>query len=197
MAKFDSFWNNKLGGVGGFFILVFSRCGELVNDKLAGNLAKRNLGRIGKRVTILRGFKYRNPANIFLGNDVTIGRNVVFTSEISQGKITLDDNVVIGRNCNIDFSGDIHIGEGTLLSEGVVIQSHDHGLDPRSKPTGRKLVIGKNVWVGLNAMILSNVHEIGDNAIIAAGSIVTKPVPDNSIVGGAPAKFIKHKTAVE
>lgn len=197
MARLSGFWNNRISGVGGLVMLVASRCVEQFKDKLGGALVQKNLGSVGKGVTILRGFKYRNPGNISLGNNVTIGMNVIFSSEISAGKIRLDDHVVIGRNCRIDFSGDIHIGEGTLLSEGVIIQSHDHGLDPRSKPEGKKLVIGKNVWVGLNAMILSNVYEIGDNVVIAAGAIVTKPVPGNSIVGGAPAKLIKHKTAVE
>jgi acetyltransferase-like isoleucine patch superfamily enzyme len=194
MATFNSFWNNRISGIGGLLLLVSSRCGEWVQDKLVGTLAKRNLARAGAGVTILRGFKYRNPGNISLGENVTIGMNVIFSSEIPEGKITLEDNVVIGRNCKIDFSGEVYIGAGSLLSEGVMIQSHDHGLDPRSKPDGKKLMIGKNVWIGLNAMILSNVFEI-DDAVIAAGAVVTKPVPANAIVGGAPAKFIKYKTA--
>ena len=55
----------------------------------------------------------------------------------------------------------------------------------------KSLFIEDNVWVGQNVMILSNVSRIGKNAIIAAGSIVTKEVFSNTIVGGNPAKLIK------
>ena len=54
-------------------------------------------------------------------------------------------------------------------------------------------VIGENVWIGMNSIILSHVERIGDNAIISAGAVVTKEVPDNCIVAGIPAKIIQSK----
>ena len=53
------------------------------------------------------------------------------------------------------------------------------------------IVLGRNVWVGSNSTILAGVT-IGDNAVVAAGAVVTKDVPDNVIVGGVPAKVIRH-----
>lgn len=56
---------------------------------------------------------------------------------------------------------------------------------------GKNITVGKNVWVGSNSTILQGVH-IGDNAIIAAGSVVTKDVPENTIAGGVPARHIRN-----
>ena len=68
----------------------------------------------------------------------------------------------------------------------------NHGLAPekRKSTCPAPIVLGRNVWVGSNATILQGVT-IGDNAIIAAGAVVTKNVAANTIVGGVPAKFIK------
>lgn len=56
-----------------------------------------------------------------------------------------------------------------------------------------KLIVGNDVWIGANAIILPNVTEIGDGAIVGAGSIVTKNVPEYAIVGGNPAKLIRYR----
>lgn len=191
MYFFISFWNGRVQGIFGFLGIVISRAWQLLSDMVYSLVAKNNLDGFGKNVKISRGFKYRFPRNILLGNNVTIGQNVVFSTELNTGKLIIQDDVIIGRNCKIDFSGNVIIKKGVLLSEGVLIQSHDHGIDPRSKPKGNKLEIGENVWVGINATILSNTYLIGDNSIIAAGSVVTKRVPSNSIVAGVPAKKIK------
>ena len=74
----------------------------------------------------------------------------------------------------------------------VVFATLNHGLAPekRKSTCPAPIVRGRNVWVGSNATILQGVT-IGDNAIIAAGAVVTKNVAANTIVGGVPAKFIK------
>ena len=68
----------------------------------------------------------------------------------------------------------------------------NHGLVPEDRKTTypAPIVLGKNVWIGSNATILQGVT-IGDNAIVAAGAVVTKDVEANTIVGGVPAKFIR------
>ena len=112
---------------------------------------------------------------------------------MKDGYIKIEDNVSIGRNSKIDFSGGITLKKGVMLSENVVIQTHDHGFDPRSKPIGKPLLIEENVWIGLNTSVLYNVNLISENSIIAAGSLVTKKVEPNSIYAGIPAKFLKNK----
>lgn len=189
--KLKGFWNQRLSGVLGALCIIGSRLIEIICDNIAQWIIKGNLGRVGKKVVILRKLEYRYPGNIFIGDNSIIGRNVKLTTELKSGKLYVDDNVVIGRFCKIDFSGTLKIGSGTLLSEAVNIQTHDHGLDPHSIPVGKDLLIGKNVWVGMDAIILCNVREIGDNSIIAARAVVSKPVPANVIVAGNPAKIIK------
>ena len=99
----------------------------------------------------------------------------------------------INRNVILDFSGDLIIGKNVVISEYTFIFSHSHGYDPHSPPIKSKLVIEDNVWIGANSFIGENVNFIGENALIAAGSIVTKDVPSNAVVGGNPAKLIKFK----
>lgn len=75
----------------------------------------------------------------------------------------------------------------------MVIATLNHDLKPERRwiCIPKRIEIGKNVWIGSNSTILSGV-KIGDNAVIAAGAVVTKDVEPNTIVGGVPARFIKY-----
>lgn len=77
----------------------------------------------------------------------------------------------------------------------VVFATLNHGLSPeeRKHTYPAPIVLGKNVWVGSNSTILQGVT-VGDNAVVAAGAVVNKNVPDNVVVGGVPAKIIKKIT---
>ena len=79
-----------------------------------------------------------------------------------------------------------------MIGHKVVLATLDHDFMPekRGNMTGKPIVIGKNVWIGANVTVLGGVT-IGDNAIVAAGAVVTKDVPENTIVGGIPTKVIK------
>ena len=148
-----------------------------------------NFESCGRGSTIQYGAIIRHPRNISLGSRVHIGRRVCLGAEI-LGSLKLEDGVKINKECHIDFSGGVFIGKNSLLSEAVMIQSHTHGTDPRSQPEGIALEICENVWIGARAMILHNVRRIGRGSIVAAGAVVTKPVPDGVIVGGNPARII-------
>lgn len=75
----------------------------------------------------------------------------------------------------------------------MVFATLNHGLAPEERKSTRPapIVLGRNVWVGSNATILQGVT-IGDNAVVAAGAVVTKDVAANTVVGGVPARFIKN-----
>ncbi len=107
--------------------------------------------------------------------------------------ITVGKNVFVNACCHFQDHGGITLGDGCLIGHNVVFATLNHFLDPekRSAMLPAPIVLGKNVWVGSNATILQGVT-IGDNAVVAAGAVVTKDVPANSIVGGVPAKFIKR-----
>ena len=133
----------------------------------------------------------RYPKNIFIGNNVSIGKDVEIFTESPNGKLIIGDNSKINRGVQIDFTGNLHIGSNVTISEDSVILTHDHGLDPNSFPKGTELSIEDNVWIGQNTMILAKVSKVGENSVIAARSLVTKEVSSNTVVAGAPSKIIK------
>ena len=106
--------------------------------------------------------------------------------------ITIGKNVFINACCHFQDHGGVTLGDDCLIGHNVVFATLNHGIDPgeRSSMQPAPIVLGKNVWVGSNSTILQGVT-IGDNAIIAAGSVVRTDVPANTIVGGIPAKFIR------
>ncbi len=106
--------------------------------------------------------------------------------------ITIGKNVFINAGCKFQDQGGITIDEGALIGHGVVLATLDHDFAPekRQQLHPAPIHIGKNVWIGANAVVTKGVT-IGDNAVVAAGAVVTKDVPADTIVGGVPAKFIR------
>ena len=106
--------------------------------------------------------------------------------------ITIGKNVFINSGCRFQDQGGISIGDDTLIGHNAVFATLNHGLKPdkRQDLYPAPIHIGKNVWIGANVTVLPGVT-IGDNAVIAAGAVVTKDVPENTIAGGVPAKEIK------
>lgn len=106
--------------------------------------------------------------------------------------ITVGKNVFINACCHFQDHGGVSLGDGCQIGHNVVFATLNHGLAPEDRQTTYPAPItpGKNVWVGSNSTILQGVT-IGDNAVIAAGAVVTKDVPENTIVGGVPARIIR------
>lgn len=107
--------------------------------------------------------------------------------------IKVGQNVFINAGCKFQDQGGIRIDDNTLIGHNVVLATLNHGFAPddRASLYPAPIHIGKNVWIGSNATVLPGVT-IDDNAIVAAGAVVTKDVPQNTIVGGVPAKHIKN-----
>jgi len=149
-------------------------------------------GKVGRRL-IVRGVPYlRMPRSISIGDDCQIGRRVSFSSEVAGAELNIDDGVDLGNDISIDFSGDCSIGCGTLISHGVKIYTHDHGLVPRSKPKTKRKRIGSNVWIGTDVLVLASCQEIGDGAVIGARSVVSQNVPARTVVVGMPARVVRN-----
>ena len=107
--------------------------------------------------------------------------------------IEIGQNVFINACCHFQDHGGVSLEDGCQIGHNVVFATLNHGIPACDRGTTypAPIVLGKNVWVGSNATILSGVT-IGDNAIVAAGAVVTKDVPADAIVGGVPAKFIRN-----
>ena len=115
-----------------------------------------------------------------------------FYSECGKN-IFIGENIFINCCCHFQDQGGIYIGDGTLIGSYVVMATINHGQKPlqRSDNFPVPIHIGKNVWIGSHATIFPGVT-IGDNAIVAAGAVVSKDVPENAVIGGVPAKMIKY-----
>ncbi len=110
-----------------------------------------------------------------------------FGKNISVGK-----NVFINGGCSFQDHGGIQLEDGVLIGHQVILSTLNHGAAPSDRQNlyPAPIVVRKNAWIGARAVILPGVT-IGENAIVAAGAVVTKDVPANTTVGGVPAKKIK------
>ena len=124
--------------------------------------------------------------------------SVHFTSRVTNSdKIILGKGVkksfVVSSGCYIQGGNGIVIKEGTIFAPGVKIISANHGVDGENRGWTKSdpVVIGKNCWIGANAVILPNVV-LGDYVVVGAGAVVTHSFPEYSILAGIPAKVIRE-----
>ncbi|RWX01376.1 sugar O-acetyltransferase [Flavobacterium cerinum] len=128
---------------------------------------------IGKKVDTT--FFIIPPFYSDFGENINIGKNVFVNHActfMDRGGITIEDNVLIGPKVNL------------------VTTNHPINPSERRATISQPILIKRGAWIGVGATILPGVT-IGKNSIVAAGAVVSKDVPDNTIVGGIPAKFIK------
>lgn len=125
----------------------------------------------------------------YCGRNVNIERNAAFTPEVKIG-----DNSGIGIKSEI--YGEVTIGMDVMMGPEVVVytENHNHASGIRFIDQGHSdpepVEIGDNVWIGRRAMFMPG-SGVGNNSVVAAGSVVTKKFPSNSLIGGNPAKLIK------
>ncbi|GAB3364433.1 sugar O-acetyltransferase [Arachidicoccus ginsenosidivorans] len=112
---------------------------------------------------------------------------------INYGKHTrIGKNVFINFDCTFLDLGGITIEDNVLIAPKVSLLSEGHPTEPENRHAliPKPIHIKKNAWIGAGATILQGVT-IGENAVVASGAVVSKNVPDNTVVGGIPAKIIK------
>jgi virginiamycin A acetyltransferase len=128
-------------------------------------------------------------------NRCAVNAEVHFGTLFSQAGARLDENAYIGPNCHL---GLVHVRKNVLIAAGVHIpsggQTH-HFADPETpiKDQGgeRTLVtIGEGAWIGSGAIVMA---DVGAGSIVAAGTVVTKPIPENVIAAGVPARVIRSR----
>lgn len=110
------------------------------------------------------------------------------------GRFTqIGKNVFINHACSFLDMGGITIEDNVLLGPKVNLITENHPLEPANRRSliAKPIVVKRNAWIGAGATILPGVT-IGENAVVAAGAVVSKDVPANTVVGGVPAKHIKN-----
>jgi acetyltransferase-like isoleucine patch superfamily enzyme len=127
---------------------------------------------------------------LIIGNKVMLYDRVNFYLDQPGAEIIIGDRTYINRRTEIMSKISVKIGEDCAISWDVVISDTDYHQIVGTSPT-KPIVIGDNVWIGCKSTILKGVS-IGNGAVVAAGSVVTKDVDPYTLVAGIPAKVIKR-----
>lgn len=135
----------------------------------------------------------RNRLSDIIGKPIDQSSTIFAPFYTNFGRfINIGKHVFINHACSFLDMGGITIEDGALIGPRVNLVTENHPLDPdqRSALLTKPIRIKQKAWIGAGATILPGVT-IGRNAVVAAGAVVSRDVPDNTIVGGVPAKFIK------
>jgi acetyltransferase-like isoleucine patch superfamily enzyme len=151
------------------------------------------LKKIGSRSFIHPLASLRNHKQISIGDNVVINKNVT----IWVGSLTLGNNIQI--NPNTCIYGRVIIGSNVMIAPNCMIASGNHGMEITGEPmiaqkstSKGPIRIGDDVWIASNSVLLDGVN-VGNGAIVGAGSVVTKDVPPMAVVVGNPARVISYR----
>ncbi|MFD1770774.1 sugar O-acetyltransferase [Sphingobacterium suaedae] len=162
----------------------YSRIVQACNDTKKMLRQLNNAAEPGETRTILRqitGSRIDETTTVFTPLHINYGRHT-----------KIGKNVFINFDCVLLDLGGITIEDHVLIAPKVSLLSEGHPITPETRATltTGHIHIKKNAWIGAGATVMQGVT-IGENAIVAAGAVVSKDVPDNVVVGGIPAKIIK------
>ncbi len=150
------------------------------SEEMLGNSSKRFRALLAKKIIK------------FCGKNVNIEPNIYFNPELEIG-----DNSGIGMYS--EMHGAIKIGKNVMMGHYCLFYSRNHAHSRTDIPMikqgfeeTRPIIIGNDVWIGSRVTILPGVH-VGDGCVLAAGSVITKDTPPNTIVAGNPAKVVKQR----
>jgi acetyltransferase-like isoleucine patch superfamily enzyme len=159
---------------------------RLMVNPLITKIGRKTIIRSSTRMDILPFNKFEIGYKSLIEDFATINNGV--------GDVKIGNNTIIGLSSVI--IGPVQIGDGVMLAQNIVVSGLNHSFEsitisPSKQPVNTKLIIIDNhVWIGANVVITAGVH-IGKHAIIGAGSVVVKNIPDYSVAIGNPAKVIK------
>ena len=119
---------------------------------------------------------------------------------VHEGEVSIGAKTVLGQECTISAFQHVAIGRECVIADRVMLIDFDHGVVEVERPVRlqgiykRDVNVGHNCWIGYGACILRGVT-VGDNCVIGTNTVVTKDVPDNAVVAGAPARVLRMREA--
>ncbi len=167
-----------------------------VLDRCATSVWGLLLAEMGRGSRVSFGAVIVRPKHVHLGRGCFIERGARLTAEKGSGDLVLGDDVTVLAHAVLEHTGGLVIEDGAWISREVFIMTHDHGRDPRSYPTPSPLKIGRKAWIGLRAIVMPRVREIGEGAVIGAGAVLTRDAPAHSVMAGNPARVIDRESGV-
>lgn len=146
------------------------------------------------RLTFADADQIRAMFGDLIGKELDDGFSLIPPFYTTGGEnIRVGRNVFINQNCTMYDLGGIDIGDDVMIGPNVSIITSGHPLEPsrrRAFVTAKPIVIERNVWIAANVTIIGGVT-ISENSVVAAGAIVTRDVPPNTLAGGNPARVIR------
>ncbi len=140
----------------------------------------------------------RSPQGITLGDGTSLKHRVYLDTESAEGQIVIGQRVYIGTGCCLHGHRGLFIGDDTLLAQCITITPYSHHFDNRDQRIieqgghCRPLTIGRDCYLGMEVCVLYS-GDIGDGAVVGAGSVVVDPVPAYSVAVGVPARVIRQR----
>lgn len=177
-----------------FFSLLPGKIGRWIRRYYFG----LRLNKSGPRLSIGRFVEFSSPQNISFGNEIYIVDGAVLRAD--EGQIIIGNKFALNGNARIvaDCGGKIIIGNSVMVGPNTIIRASNHKSESAAidiwlqGQTGGTIIIGDDVWIAANVVILPGV-KIGSHSVIAAGAVVTKDVPEYSVVAGVPARVISKR----
>lgn len=185
-------------------------------DRMKLIMMRGRLYHCGSRIWIDYRADILNPAGLWLGDNVKIYRGVIIKCRSKNipsvklgnnvkiheyayidpygGSVEFDEYAACGHHCVFGGHASLYVGKYSMISGLTYIIPANHGISQNGIPYvnhpehKESVYIGNNVWIGCSCVILSGV-KIGDNSVVAAGSVVTKDVPSGALVAGVPARI--------
>jgi galactoside O-acetyltransferase len=188
-----------LDELGEYLLAIIRHFPGRLGTRIRRLLLKARLGSVGVDSFWASGIVIEGAARIRIGDRFACGRGC-YLDAAGGGSIMIGDNVSLnaGVHVNASVGGEIEIGNDVIIGPLTIIRAANHRFDDPTIPIrgqghqAKRTRIGKDVWLGAGVIVVPGVS-IGDGAVVAAGSVVTRNVPCLGIVAGVPARLVRMR----
>lgn len=156
----------------------------------------RRADEVGPRVRVRGRPVVTNDGRMVIGGHVQLVSTLAPLELLTErdGVLEIGERSLVNFGCSLVATEHVRVGRGCQIGPYTMMLDNDyHHVEPDKRlvrPPSRPIVVGDNVWIGARSIVMAGVH-VGDDACVAAGSVVTKDVPARTLVAGVPAKVVR------